>query len=102
MLSSLFEQGLSPHGICLLWDPGLLWLHAGSDIATGLAYFAIPIGLASIVLRRPELMFGWIFWLFALFILACGTTHFMDVWVLWHPAYGVQGLVQAFTAIAAI
>ena len=93
---------MSPHGICLLWQPGLVWLHAVSDIATGLAYFAIPIGLASLVLKRRELLFGWMFWLFALFILACGTTHFMDVWVLWHPDYGVQGLVKAFTAIASI
>jgi PAS domain S-box-containing protein len=102
MISSLFERGLAPHGICLLWEPGLLWLHAVSDIATGLAYFAIPIGLAWLVLKRPELLFGWMFWLFALFILACGTTHFMDVWVLWHPDYGVQGLIKAFTAIASI
>jgi PAS domain S-box-containing protein len=102
MISSLFEAGLAPHGICLLWQPGLLWLHAVSDIATGLAYFAIPIGLARLVLKRRELLFGWMFWLFALFILACGTTHFMDVWVLWHPDYGVQGLIKAFTAIASI
>jgi PAS domain S-box-containing protein len=102
MISSLFKPGLSPHGICLLWQPSLLWLHALSDIATGFAYFAIPIGLASLVLKRRELLFGWMFWLFALFILACGTTHFMDVWVLWHPDYGVQGLVKAFTAIASI
>src|ERR1700742_3765620 len=90
MLAALFEQGLSPHGLCLLWEPGLVWLHAISDLATGLAYFAIPVGLAALVLRRPDLLFGWMFWLFALFILACGTTHLMDVWVLWHPDYGVQ------------
>jgi PAS domain S-box-containing protein len=102
MLASLFGQGLSPHGICLLWDPALLWLFAGSDIATGVAYFAIPIGLASLVMKRRELMFGWMFWLFALFILACGTTHFMDVWVLWNPDYGIQGMIKAFTAVASI
>jgi PAS domain S-box-containing protein len=102
MLASLFEQGFSPHGICLLWDPGLLWLLAGSDIAIGVAYFAIPICLAALVIKRPELLFGWMFWLFALFILACGTTHFMDVWVLWHPDYAVQGLIKAFTAMASI
>ena len=101
-MSSLFEEGLSPHGICLLWQPGLLWLHAASDTATGLAYFAIPIGLASLVLKRRELQFGWMFWLFALFILACGSAHFMDVWVLWHPDYAVQGLLKAFMAIASI
>jgi PAS domain S-box-containing protein len=102
MLASLFEQGLSPHGFCLLWDPALLWLHAVSDLATGVAYFVIPIGLASLVLKRRELMFGWMFWLFALFILACGTTHFMEVWVLWHPDYGVQGLIKGFTAAASV
>ena len=47
-------------------------------------------------------MFGWIFWLFALFILACGTTHFMDVWVLWSPDYGIQGILKAFTAVASL
>jgi PAS domain S-box-containing protein len=102
MLQSLFERGLVPHGFCLQWQPGLLWLHAGSDIATGLAYYAIPIGLAWLVLKRPELAIGWMFWLFALFILACGTTHFMDVWVLWEPDYGIQGLLKALTALLSI
>ena len=102
MLNLLFEQGLSPHGICLLWQPGLLWLHAGSDIVIGLAYFAIPVGLASLILKRREPHSGWMFWLFALFIVACGITHFMDVWVLWHPDYGVQGLIKAFTAVASV
>lgn len=102
MLNWLLESNLSPHGICLLWQPGLLWLHAASDIATGIAYFAIPAGLAVLIGRRRDLIFGWMFWLFALFILACGTTHFMDVWVLWHADYGVQGLIKAFTALASI
>jgi PAS domain S-box-containing protein len=102
MFFSLFERGFMPHGICLQWQPALLWLHAGSDVATGLAYFAIPVGLAILVVRHRDLAFGWMFWLFALFILACGTTHFMDVWVLWNPDYGIQGLVKAFTAIASI
>jgi PAS domain S-box-containing protein len=102
MMSSLFEQGLAPHGICLLWYPPLLWLHAVSDVAIGLAYFAIPVALAALMLKRRELMFGWMFWLFALFILACGTTHFMDVWVLWHPDYGIQGLIKGFTATASV
>ena len=102
MLSFLFGQGLTPHGFCLLWQPGLLWLHAVSDIATAVAYFAIPVALASIVIQRRELRFGWMFWLFALFILACGTTHLMDVWVLWYPDYGIQGLIKAFTAIASV
>jgi PAS domain S-box-containing protein len=102
MLQSLFDRGFAPHGFCLQWEPGLLWLHAGSDLATGVAYYAIPVALAWLVLKRQDLAFGWMFWLFALFILACGTTHFMDVWVLWQPDYAVQGLLKAFTAVLSI
>jgi PAS domain S-box-containing protein len=102
MFASLFAPGLSPHGICLLWEPGLLWLHAISDLVTGLAYYAIPVGLAYLIVIRRDLAFGWMFTLFAVFILACGTTHFMDIWVLWHPDYAMQGLIKAFTAFASI
>ena len=34
--------GLTPHGFCLLWEQGLAWIYAISDIAIGVAYFAIP------------------------------------------------------------
>jgi hypothetical protein len=46
------------------------------------------------------MVFGWLFWAFALFILACGTTHLFDIWTLWHPDYGAQGLVKLGTAAA--
>jgi PAS domain S-box-containing protein len=94
----LFEQGLPPHGFCLLWQPELIWLHTMSDAVIGISYYMIPLSLAYFVHRRADIMFGWIFWMFAAFILACGTTHFLEIWVLWHPDYGVQGLVKALTA----
>ena len=40
-------SGLTPHGFCLLWAPGLIFLHAASDAVIGLAYFSIPLALAS-------------------------------------------------------
>jgi PAS domain S-box-containing protein len=40
--------------------------------------------------------------MFAAFILACGTTHFFEVWTLWHPDYGIQGLIKAVTAAASL
>ncbi|WP_428485049.1 PAS domain S-box protein [Rhodopila sp.] len=102
MIRLFSQQGLSPHGFCLLWQPELVWLHAFSDAMIGVAYYAIPLALAFLVIRHRDLAFGWMFWLFALFILACGTTHFMEIWVLWHPDYAVQGLLKAFTALASI
>jgi PAS domain S-box-containing protein len=102
-LVSLFnEQGLPPHGFCLLWQPGLILLHAISDGVIGFAYYLIPIALAWFIHQRRDVVFGWIFWMFAAFILACGTTHFMEIWVLWHPDYGVQGVLKAVTAVVSL
>ena len=42
------------------------------------------------------------FWLFATFILLCGVTHWLDVVTLWVPAYGVEGVAKAVTAIASV
>jgi hypothetical protein len=42
------------------------------------------------------------FWMFALFILACGLTHAIEIWALWQPVYGLQGVVKAITALASI
>jgi len=99
VFSGIFsENGLTPHGFCLLWQPGLIWLHVVSDTITAVSYYAIPVALAYFVWKRPDIDFGWMFWMFAGFILACGTTHFFDVWTLWHPDYGIQGVVKAITA----
>lgn len=90
---------LNPHGICLLWRPELLWTHAGSDTLIGLAYFSIPLALAAFVYRRPDVRFGWLVWMFVAFILLCGLTHFMAVWTLWRPDYGIEALFKMATAM---
>ena len=107
MLSALSEwlfntSGLAPHGYCLLWEPGLIWLYAISDAAIALAYYSIPLTLVIIGRRRSDLVFRPMLWLFAVFILLCGTTHWLDLATLWAPLYGLQGLVKAATAIASI
>ncbi|RJF87827.1 response regulator [Oleomonas cavernae] len=88
-----------PHGYCLLWQPGLLLLHAGSDVVIALAYFSIPIALYVFQRRRADLQFKSVFILFALFITACGTTHVVGLLTLWYPAYGLDGIVKAATAL---
>jgi hypothetical protein len=96
----LDNRSLSPHGICLLWRPELLWTHVIADAAIFLAYMTIPAALAVIVHRRKDIPFGWMIWSFALFITACGFTHFMGIWTLWRPDYGVEALVKVVTALA--
>jgi len=48
--SSMF----SPHGICLLWEPELIWLHVVSDAVIAASYFSIPFALAIVVSKRRE------------------------------------------------
>jgi signal transduction histidine kinase/ActR/RegA family two-component response regulator len=98
----LDPSGFTPHGFCLLWDPGLIWLHAISDALIGLSYYSIPLALIYFVKKRRDIAFGWIFWLFAGFILACGTTHFLAILTLWQPAYWLDGAVKLMTAIISI
>ncbi|MBV9829478.1 MAG: PAS domain S-box protein [Alphaproteobacteria bacterium] len=98
-LSSIFSQNdLTPHGFCLLWRPELIWLDAGSDALIALSYYSIPIALLVILSRRRDLAFGWMLGLFAAFILACGTTHWLDAVTLWYPDYTAQALAKLVTA----
>jgi signal transduction histidine kinase len=102
-LQQLWEtNSLSPHGICLLWRPELIWTHVGADAVIGIAYYSIPIALAYFVSHRNDIEFGWIFWAFALFILACGTTHFFSIYTLWVPDYGTEALIKVITAALSI
>jgi signal transduction histidine kinase len=98
----LDRNGLSPHGICLLWRPELIWTHVASDAIIALAYFTIPVALGVFVTRRRDIVFGWMFWAFAVFILACGTTHLLEIWTLWVPDYALEGAVKVITAAASI
>ncbi len=102
-LRRLWEvDNLSPHGICLLWRPELIWTHIVTDLLIALAYFSIPVALATFVSRRRDVVFGWVFWSFAVFITACGATHLMAIWTLYVPDYGLEAMVKIVTAAASI
>ncbi len=91
-----------PHGYCLLWQPGLLTLHALSDLLIAASYFAIPIAILIFLRRRPELEMKGLAAMFAAFILMCGITHVIGLVTLWQPIYLVQGLAKALTAVVSI
>jgi signal transduction histidine kinase len=89
---------LLPHAFCISGSPPLLWMHVISDALIFLAYVAIPLALLHFVRRRSDIPFGWIGLLFGAFIVACGSTHAMEVWTIWQPVYWYSGLVKVFTA----
>jgi two-component sensor histidine kinase len=93
---------MTAHGFCLSWAPGLIAVHVISDALIGLAYFSIPLAIAAVVRRRGDLQYGWIAYLFVAFILACGSTHLWSIVTLWYPAYGVEGVIKAVTAVLSV
>lgn len=95
-------NGFMPHGYCFLWQPGVLWLHVLSDLAIAIAYFGIPLALIYFIRKRRDLPFQRVFVLFGAFILLCGCTHLLSIWVLWHPNYIFEGWVKAATAVVSI
>ena len=91
-----------PHGMCFNWQPEMIWLHVVSDAAIALAYYSIPFSLLYFISKRRDLEFRYMFLLFGIFILACGTTHLMGIWTIWNPDYAADGIVKAVTAIASV
>jgi diguanylate cyclase (GGDEF)-like protein/PAS domain S-box-containing protein len=102
-LKHFFSSGdFLPHGTCFLWNWRLILLHVVSDSSVALAYMTISVTLVQIVRKRKDLPFNWMFLCFALFIVACGSAHTMEVITLWHPAYWLLGAIKAVTAAASV
>ncbi|MDP3839254.1 MAG: EAL domain-containing protein [Methylococcales bacterium] len=93
---------LMPHGYCLSWSPLLLWLHVASDVLITLSYYSIPLSLLYFVRQRKDLPYPWLITMFAVFIIACGTTHLLSVVTIWLPVYWIEGMVKAFTAFISV
>ena len=103
---NFFQQLLSPdfmpHGYCYMWDPRIVWLHVISDGLIAVAYYCIPIILICFIRKNRSLPLNRIFWMFGAFILACGTTHVMEIWNIWHASYLVAGLIKGVTAAVSV
>jgi PAS domain S-box-containing protein len=100
--SFLCTLDFMPHGHCYYWRADLMVLHAVSDGLIALAYYSMPVIVAYIFRRRTDIPFRSLFWLFGAFIIACGTTHVMEVYTVWHPAYWLSGGIKAVTAIVSL
>lgn len=101
-LSALFSSdGFVPHIHCYLDRTGVVWLHVTSDFLIGLSYLVISLTLYSLV-RRVKFPFNRMFISFGVFIAACGLSHFMEIWTLWHPTYWLSGAIKAITAVASV
>src|SRR5690606_4507928 len=91
-----------PHGHCYLWQPGLLWLNVSSDSLIFIAYVSISLAIFYMHQRRKDLVPTNIAYLFTIFITACGLSHLISVWNVWHGAYWLAGLFKLVTALASV
>jgi two-component system, cell cycle sensor histidine kinase and response regulator CckA len=90
------------HGFCFSWEPGLVWLHVVSDIATGIAYYSIPVAMFYFIYKRRDIPFYRMILLFGVFILSCGTSHFFAAYTIFEPLYWPEGMVKAVTAVVSL
>jgi len=95
-------EGFMPHGMCYLWQSHILALHVISDALIAIAYATIPFTLLYFVRKRRDLQFNWMFVCFAVFIVACGATHVMEIVTVWSPVYWLSGGIKAITALASV
>jgi len=103
LISHLYPtDGFMPHGHDSFWNPSVLRLQIISDALITLAYLTIPITFSYVVRKRKDIPFDWIFASFGIFIVACGISHAMEIWSIWHPMSWLSGSLKAVTAAASL
>lgn len=94
-------SSLMPHAVCWRADQHLIWTMVISNAVTFLSYTTICLTLLALA-RRTRIVIArdWIFFLtgFALFIVACGSTHLMEVVTTWSPMFWVDAATNILTA----
>jgi two-component system, NtrC family, sensor kinase len=97
------DSQFTPHGFCLAWQPGLLWITVIAHAMTAYAYFGIPFMLA-LSMKSLAVIPHWLLALFGVFILLCGVSHVLEILAIWIPDYwwiaievGLTGLVSLLT-----
>ena len=99
----VLSSAYMPHLYCYLGSTSLAWTHAISDALIGLAYVVISATLAYLSHRgRSELPFHGLFFGFAVFIVACGSSHLVEAMTVWIPVYVLSAAIKVVTALASI
>lgn len=80
----------------------MLWTHVTSDLLITVAYYSIPLIMIYFIRRRRDLPYSGVAAMFALFIVACGTTHLLSAVTVWLPLYWLEGAVKMITAAASL
>jgi signal transduction histidine kinase len=99
---SMFDDvSLMPHAVCWATAPRLIWTMVITNSITFLSYVTICVTLLLLARRtRRAIARDWAYFLvgFALFIVACGSTHLMEVVTTWTPVFWIDAWTNIVTA----
>ncbi|WP_263376650.1 sensor histidine kinase [Granulicella aggregans] len=93
---------LMPHAVCWAAAPKLIWTMVVTNAITFLSYLSICLTLLFLVRRTGRVIArDWAYFLvgFALFIVACGSTHLLEVITTWTPVFWVDAWTNILTAV---
>jgi len=93
---------LMPHAVCWRADPHLIWVMVVTNSITALSYLSICLTLFYLARRtHASIARDWGYFVvgFALFIVACGSTHLMEVVTTWVPWFWVDACTNIVTAV---
>lgn len=96
------HSSLMPHAVCWREDQHLIWTMAITNAITFLSYFSICATLFYLARRTGRAVIReWVFFAvgFALFIVACGSTHLLEVVTTWVPVFWVDAWTNIITAV---
>jgi signal transduction histidine kinase len=94
-------SSLMPHAVCWRQDQRLIWTMAITNAITFLSYFSLCATLFYLARKTGRVIAReWIFFVigFALFIVACGSTHLLEVVTTWVPIFWVDAWTNIITA----
>jgi signal transduction histidine kinase len=92
---------LMPHAVCWASAPRLIWTMVITNLITFLSYLSISGTLLYLARRTGRVIardWAWFVIGFALFIIACGSTHILEVITTWIPVFWIDAWVNVITA----
>ena len=93
---------LMPHAVCWAAAPKLIWTMVITNLVTFFSYLSICITLLYLASRtRRVIARDWAYFVvgFALFIVACGSTHLLEVVTTWIPVFWIDAGTNVVTAV---
>jgi PAS domain S-box-containing protein len=95
-----------PHRLCYLAQPTMVWANVSMDGVIAASYvliFAYLLLAAGGLRRTPEVRgYLWVFISFGVFIVACASTHMMEIVTIWSPVYRLSVAFKTLCAAASI